>query len=110
MRTAHATRLTQRAFLGRLLQRAGRLGRATTDAASVFRACADFLAAGNSRALLLNLEELWGETEPQNLPGTASNERPNWRRRAQYSMEEFSRLPAVMAILRSVRRLRRRRG
>ncbi len=92
-----------------ILRRTGWLGRKTADAPSVFRACAEFLAASPAGALLLNLEDLWGETEPQNLPGTASGERPNWWRRAQYSLEEFARLPAVNSLLRSVRRLRRRR-
>jgi 4-alpha-glucanotransferase len=108
-RAAHATRMNQRTLLADLLHRAGWLDRKGAEAPSVFRACADFLAAGRSRALLLNLEDLWGETEPQNLPGTGSGERPNWRRRAQYSLEELARLPAVNSILRSVRRLRRRK-
>ncbi len=107
-RAAHATRMKQRELLAGTLRRASWLGRKAADAPAVFRACADFLAAGRSRALLLNLEDLWGETEPQNLPGTSSRERPSWRRRAQYSLEEFARLPAVNSILRSVRRLRRR--
>lgn len=101
--------MKQRDLLAGYLRRAGWLDRKAADAPSVFRACVDFLAAGRSRALLLNLEDLWGETEPQNLPGTSGRERPNWRRRAQYSLEEFARLPAVSSILRSVRRLRRRR-
>ncbi len=108
-RAAHATRMKQRTLLAGYLRRAGWLDRKAAEAPSVFRAWARFLAAGRSHALLLNLEDLWGETEPQNLPGTGSSERPNWRRRAQYSLEEFMRLPAVNLILRSVGRLRRRR-
>lgn len=106
-RATHVTRMKQRTLLASYLRRAGWLDRKSAEESSVFRACADFLAARRSRALLLNLEDLWGETEPQNLPGTSSGERPNWRRRARYSLEEFTRLPAVKSILRSVRRLRR---
>jgi 4-alpha-glucanotransferase len=38
------------------------------------------LAAGKSALLLLNLEDLWGERRPQNLPGSGPEEM-NWRRK-----------------------------
>ncbi len=34
------------------------------------------------------LEDLWLESEPHNVPGTTSTERPNWRRPLRYSLEE----------------------
>jgi len=108
-RAQHLARLERRTLLANILRRTGWLGGKKVDAISAFRACVNFLAASPAAALLLNLEDLWGETEPQNLPGTTSAERPNWRRRAHYSLEEFARLPVVGSILGSVRRLRRRR-
>jgi 4-alpha-glucanotransferase len=48
--------------------------------------------------VLVNLEDLWGATEPQNVPGT-STERPNWRRKLRYSLEELGKsLPVVEAL------------
>ena len=74
---------------------------------AVLEACQAYLARSRASVVLVNLEDLWAETEPQNVPGTY-RERPNWRRRARYSFETFSRLPAVRRILASVDRLRRR--
>ncbi|HYG64560.1 MAG TPA: 4-alpha-glucanotransferase, partial [Thermoanaerobaculia bacterium] len=66
------------------------------------------LASSPARMVLVNLEDLWGETRPQNVPGT-SNERPNWRRKARLSFEEFSSRDDVVDLLREVDELRRRR-
>ncbi len=65
-----------------------------------------WLAASPARLVLVNLEDLWGETAPQNVPGTHS-ERTNWRRKARLSFEEFSSLPAVVETLERINRLRR---
>ncbi len=53
-----------------------------------FAALCRFLAATPSRLRLLNLEELTGEAEQQNLPGTTS-EAPNWRRRVTKPLESL---------------------
>lgn len=47
-----------------------------------------WLAGSPARWLMVNLEDLWGEAEPHNVPGT-SQERPNWRRKASLSLEEI---------------------
>lgn len=78
-----------------------------TDAA-VLRKRLEHLAASPARMVLVNLEDLWGETEPQNVPGTHT-ERPNWRRKARLSFEEFSTRPEVVDALRRVDELRRTR-
>jgi 4-alpha-glucanotransferase len=49
-------------------------------------ACLAHLAGTDVRAVLVNLEDLWGETQPQNVPGTGDEE-PNWRRRARLGLE-----------------------
>ena len=108
-RAAHKSRAARRELLAKHLRRAGWLRRTGRGVSEVFRACAGFLAASRAGALLLNLEDLWGETEPQNTPGTSSRERPNWRRPARYALEEFVRLPAVGSVFRSIRRLRRQK-
>jgi 4-alpha-glucanotransferase len=37
----------------------------------------EYLSDSDARAVLVNLEDLWLEEEPQNVPGT-NTERPNW--------------------------------
>jgi 4-alpha-glucanotransferase len=76
-----------------------------TGCAAVLRKLLDFLASSPARLVLVNLEDLWGEVEPQNVPGTHL-ERPNWRRKARRSFEEFSTDPEVIETLRRVDRLR----
>ncbi len=63
------------------------------------------LAACDEQLMLVNLEDLWLETRSQNVPGT-SDERPNWQRKARYSLEEFTQNPEVLEALASVNELR----
>jgi len=69
-------------------------------------ACQAYLARSPASIVQVNLEDLWGETEPQNCPGTF-RERPNWRRKAKYPLEVFTELPEVRRVLETVDRLRR---
>ncbi|MGH7477405.1 MAG: 4-alpha-glucanotransferase [Longimicrobiales bacterium] len=71
------------------------------DPASVHAALAEHLATGAAALLMVNLEDLWGETEPQNVPGTWK-ERPNWRRRAALRFDEFCDAPGVLGALRRI--------
>ena len=61
------------------LRRRGVLG-GETDGHSVMRAAQRYLASSSARMMLVNLEDLWDERRPQNVPGTGT-ERPNWIRR-----------------------------
>jgi 4-alpha-glucanotransferase len=89
-----------------LLRRQGLLTEAASDESAVLRACLAFLAASRARVVLAGLEDLWSETEPQNVPGT-SDEHPNWRRKARYSFEALCQMPEVLHTLREVDRLRK---
>ncbi|CEP66205.1 Glycoside hydrolase, superfamily [Moorella glycerini] len=91
----------QRAALPVFLYNRGFLQVATTATGSLLRGCLAYLAASPARLLLVNLEDLWLETEPQNIPGTGTGY-PNWRRKARYSLEEFTRQPEVVSLLRDV--------
>jgi 4-alpha-glucanotransferase len=44
--------------------------------------------------VLMNLEDLWEEVLPQNVPAT-TKERPNWRRRVRPSVEKIRRMADV---------------
>jgi 4-alpha-glucanotransferase len=95
----------QRAAFVAMLRERGLLGD-SDDAGSVLRACTEFLAASSAGVVLVNLEDLWLETEPQNTPAT-SDERPNWRRKLRRSFEEFGRMPEILDLLHIVDELRR---
>ena len=56
------------------------------DPAAVLDAWLCFLAENDEEFLLINLEDLWLEPGPQNVPGTW-HERPNWQRKARLSLE-----------------------
>ncbi|MBD3336081.1 MAG: 4-alpha-glucanotransferase [Candidatus Eisenbacteria bacterium] len=83
----------------RLLEREG-------DVTAIMRAALGHFAASGARAVLITLEDLWGETAPQNVPGTSSHERPNWRQRCRHSLEEIASRAEVTHALRFVHRLR----
>ncbi len=77
------------------------------DAGSVLLGCLEELALGDAETLLVNLEDLWGEVEPQNVPGTSGEGSRNWCRRARYGLEEMFELPEVRDELRHIHDLRR---
>jgi 4-alpha-glucanotransferase len=56
-------------------------------ALAALHGCLSHLAQGAADLVLVDLEELWGERQPQNRPGTGT-EASNWRRRASHTLEE----------------------
>lgn len=64
-----------------------------------------FLANSPAEMVLISLEDLWLETAPQNTPGTGT-ERPNWRRKTRYRLEQIMETPEFTERLRQITRLR----
>ncbi|MEW6448084.1 MAG: 4-alpha-glucanotransferase [Bacillota bacterium] len=95
----------ERSKLAAFLQAESRLERPADDTNAVMDACLRYLAASPAQFLIINLEDLWLETAPQNVPG--ANDYPNWRRKARHSFEEFSRMPEVLNMLAKINGLRR---
>jgi 4-alpha-glucanotransferase len=62
--------------------------RAAEDPRDLLRKVLTFLADSPARTVLINLEDLWLEPAPQNVPGT-STERENWRRRSQRTLQDI---------------------
>lgn len=60
----------------------------------VFKGVVEHLAQGPARLVLLTLEDLWLEPEPQNVPGT-SIERKNWQRRLSPNLDDISSMSSV---------------
>jgi 4-alpha-glucanotransferase len=77
------------------------LGAGPQDQRTVLKAILSWLGSSPAPMVLVNLEDLWLETAPQNIPGTGP-EQSNWQRKARYSFEEFSQMPQVMKVLREL--------
>ncbi len=107
---ARAERSTRHTSIERLARTLGvDYGEDGRDPRALFRAVLQHLSASPARIVLVNLENLWSETEPQNIPGT-SNEHPNWRRKARFTFEEFKGMSEVKDTLLEVNRLRKGRA
>lgn len=65
----------------------------------------EMMAAGPCELLQINIEDLWGETEPQNIPGT-SREYPNWRKKLKYNTEEWLENPDLQIFFERISQLR----
>lgn len=75
-------------------------------ASAVLKACLATLGVSDAECVIVTLEDLWGETEPQNTPGT-DQERPNWTRRMRLSLEQIQSDPGVLSALKGITRARR---
>ncbi len=71
----------------------------------VIRGCLDWLARSRAGMVLINMENIWAETNPQNVPGT-QHERANWKRKARYGLSDF-REPSIAGLLETVNLLRK---
>jgi 4-alpha-glucanotransferase len=65
-----------------------------------------FLGRSDAACVLVTLEDLWGEINPQNIPGTPA-ERPNWVQRFPLTITQLPterRVVTALAALDEVRR------
>ena len=76
-----------RALIRKTLIDTLRCGRKAED---VYQAILSVLEKSKARIVLVNLEDLWQETKPQNVPATTT-QRPNWRRRMRHSTDSIRR-------------------
>jgi len=95
----HAAKRT----LARFLQQHGYLSGDPGDIGLVFKASLSFLADSPAQMLLVNMEDLWLETEQQNVPGVVEGH-PNWQRKARYDFDTFSQSSEVLDLLGRVKR------
>jgi 4-alpha-glucanotransferase len=61
----------------------------------------EMLARSPADLALVNLEDLWLEEQPQNVPGTSA-EKPNWRRRMRYTLDEMRNQTELTETLRRI--------
>lgn len=112
-REEHVNRETIRTKLAASLKENDYLteGASEIDDRTALIGALDFLSSSEAESILVNLEDLWSETEPQNVPGTSSEERPNWQRKLPRDIEGIFESLEVVEILRMIddRRKRRRK-
>jgi 4-alpha-glucanotransferase len=72
-----------------------------SDSRGLLPALLSLMSAGESRCVLVDLEDLWGESRPQNIPGT-TDAWPNWRRRARLPFETFRERRRLLSALRKL--------
>jgi 4-alpha-glucanotransferase len=58
-----------------------------------------FLAASEAEIVLVNMEDLWGETEPQNMPGVPER---SWRQKFRMSLEDARADGSIRRVLTNV--------
>ena len=106
-RKEHARRAELNLAMARFLQGKGLLkgeirnGVGSIRPAAILKACLRWLRPSPAEIVLLNLEDLWEEENPQNVPGT-STERPNWRRKARLSIEQILNNVEIRDVLRTL--------
>jgi 4-alpha-glucanotransferase len=101
-----AGRTRNRTALVAYLKRRGLVGD-ESDIAQVFRGSTALLAESDADWVMLNLEDTWGETRAQNLPGTTSEQHANWVSRAAYGLDDFESVEALTKAIETVRLYRR---
>jgi 4-alpha-glucanotransferase len=67
-----------------------------------FRKTTQFLARSMADIVLVNMEDLWQETLPQNVPATNEETRPNWRRRMRPGIEQIRKMARLAEVLTDV--------
>ncbi len=100
-RRSHADRRAAVAALGRLPGDAA--ASRQTKASQMLQRCLAYLARSRASLVMVNLEDLWLEASPQNIPGTTW-ERPNWRQKARHGLEAFASVRHLSETLRVVAR------
>ena len=108
-RREHGYRAAQREALVNYLRAGNRLDGAEATPEEVLRAWLFELAQSEADFLLVNLEDLWLEPLPQNVPGTWE-ERPNWQRKARFSLEQIREMRAVRETLQTIGEIRKKGG
>jgi 4-alpha-glucanotransferase len=96
---------TRRAIEARLRQ-SGALPRGDgARTVSILAALLEELGRSDAELVIVNLEDLWGETDPHNVPGTTL-EHANFARRLEPSIEDLSADADLLAVLERLDRAR----
>ncbi len=103
------TRVRVKSALLRFLSERGKIPSGKADALEALAGCLKILASSDARIVMVSLEDLWLEIQPQNTPGIGP-ERPSWRRKSRLSFEEFKELDGVVRLLKEIHARRSGKG
>ena len=92
-----------RQALTRYLKAQGLLSEETEDTKAVLEAILRFLSRSAAEITLVNVEDLWLEKRPQNVPGVPDR---SWRQKFRRTLEEMKSDPAIARMLEAVDRER----
>jgi 4-alpha-glucanotransferase len=98
----------QKAALLAFLRREGLLAADDNEVAAIYAGVVALLARSPAQRALLNVEDLWQETAPQNIPGTTQDQYRNWSHLARYDLEDIGAQKGPSAVLGELRRFRPR--
>jgi len=101
-------RRKQRQSLVAYLRERGLIGPEGSEP-EVLRAVLVLLGQSGAQTVLINLEDLWLERVPQNIPGT-TDQHPNWRQKARLPLEDLTRQREIVEMLAAIDDLRRHRA
>jgi 4-alpha-glucanotransferase len=76
------------------------------DAGQAYRGATRLLAESEAEWVVLSLEDTWGETRSQNVPGTMAHQHPNWTGRAKYGLEQIEASTDVANVMEMMRDIR----
>jgi malto-oligosyltrehalose synthase/4-alpha-glucanotransferase len=74
--------------------------------AEMARAVHVYLARAPSRVMMVQLEDILGQVDQANLPGTRAEQHPNWRRKLTLDVEDWRDDPRVSALREALRGVR----
>lgn len=103
---AHEHRKWVRQRIAEYLKWQGYPVESADDEGALLDAALEFLAKSEAEMVIVNLEDLWHEPEPQNTPGTTT-ECPNWKRKLQKDLETIFSDVAILDRLKKVDELRK---
>lgn len=98
-------RKQMRQDLVRHLEAQGLLSNESGDTKAVLEGVLRFLSGSPAEIVLVNIEDLWLETEPQNVPGVPER---SWKQKFRLTMDEIRRHPEIKRILEAVNEERRK--
>ena len=100
----HAKRARTRSAAGKFLKARGLLDESVDDTKVVLEALLQFLSGSPAEIVLVNLEDLWLEPEPQNVPGVPDR---SWKQKFRFTLEQMRANDELVRALRGVNAKRR---
>lgn len=96
-----ANRLKAAASIEKWLHTKGATTSKNPKPTAVAHALYQYLAESDAELALINIEDLWGETHWQNIPGTTI-EHDNWQHKLAKTLDEIKRSPKLKATLKDL--------